>query len=359
MERKTLIIVGIAAVAVVLIALAAGVVLNNHGDDGPKELTVTDSRNRTVTVPGDLERILPLNSCSLELVSYFDSLNKVVALDSNDQITGNKTYTMVNKSFLEGLPKVDGSSYEAIIATSAQLIITSTIDAGQLDDLQSKTSIPVFAINADLEFGDEAWFDQIETLGKVLGEEKRGKEIADGVKDVISKITSKKVDGVKGYTCGMMFYGKGTFLKTSGDWLPFAYSGVENVMPSSTAGVGKQPYNTTIEQVMAKDFGYIFVDNSNKAAVIDEMKGYISDQGLSNDAIKNGDVYGVLTYKQWGTQFDAVLIDCLYVAKTVNPDAYSWDFVSEADKVLNLLYGSGFTYSDMVKNQDACGKIAL
>ncbi|MBR2254568.1 MAG: hypothetical protein IJ856_01935, partial [Candidatus Methanomethylophilaceae archaeon] len=62
MERKTLIIVGIAAVAVVLIALAAGVVLNNHGDDGPKELTVTDSRTRTVTVPGDLERILPLNS---------------------------------------------------------------------------------------------------------------------------------------------------------------------------------------------------------------------------------------------------------------------------------------------------------
>lgn len=339
--------IAIIIVAVVVIAAAAVGIsqLNNGGEDGDR--TVVDSRNRTVTVPGDMESVICLSSCSLELVSYFDSVKKVAALDKSDAITGTKTYTQVHKDLFSSLPTVDSGNAESIIALSPSVVISSTIDVADLDQMQATYGVPVFAINADLEFGSEAWFTQIESLGKLFSEESRAKEIVDGVKGIISDITSKKVSGISGYTCGMMFYGKGTFLKTSGDWLPFDYSGVTNVMDRSTSGVGGQPYNTEIEQVLSKDFDYVFIDGSNCESVLNEMKGYIDTTTLGEKkAIQNGDVYKVLVYKIWGTQWDAQLINCLYVASIVGD--YDWDFEDKADQVLKVLYGSdvGFSYSD-------------
>ena len=344
---------------VVIAAAAVGISqLNNNEEDGDK--TIVDSRNRTVTVPGNIDSVICLSSCSLELVSYFDSVKKVAAIDKNDKIVGTKTYTQVHKDLFSSLPVVDSSNAESIIELSPSIVISSTIDVAALDQMQTTFGIPVFAINADLEFGSETWFTQIESLGKLFSEESRAKEIVKGVKDIISDITSKKVSGISGYTCGMMFYGAGSFLKTSGDWLPFDYTGVANVMNRSTSGVGGQPYNTEIEQILSKNFDYVFIDGSNYENVLKEMKGYIDSTTLGEKkAIQNGDVYKVLVYKIWGTQWDAQLINCLYVASIVGD--YGQNFEDKADQVLKVLYGSNvkFTYSDMANAQGGCKKLSI
>jgi len=352
-------IIAITVVAIALVAVVAGVILLNNDNGKPGNIDVTDARGRTVHLDAYPQEILAVNCCSLEILSYFDSLNKVVAIDKDDAIAPNKTYTQANKEFLSKLPTVDRANVESLIKLSPDVIITSTIDVAELDKLQADTGVPVFAINADIEFGEEGWFTQITSLGTLLNEKARAKEIVDGVKGFIDDIKKASASDIKGYTCGMMFYGQGTFLKVSGDWLPFIFSGVKNVMPPSTAGVGKQPYNTTIEEVIKQDIDVIFIDNSRAAAVLDEMKGYIETSGLDNDAIDDGEIYKVSLYKMWGTQFDNVLIDCFYVAKTVNPDAYSWTFEDKANEVLKLLYGDGFTYNDMVELGNGCGHMVI
>ena len=349
----------VALVAVSLCAIAVGVYMANNDDEPSGDITVTDARGRAVALDGTPEKILAINCCSLELLSYFESVNKAIAIDKDDAIVGDKTYTQAYKEFFSGLEKVDRSNVEGIIALDPDLIITSTVDVGQLDKLQSDTGTPVFAINADVEFGNEMWYTQIEALGKALGEEKRAGDIVKGVKVIIDDIRTSSVTGINGYACGMMFYGAGEFLKTSGDWLPFDNSGIKNVMKKNESGVGGQPYKTSLEAVMDKDIDCIFIDNSNLDAVVDEMKGYIADAGLSNDAITNGDIYNVCLYKKWGTQFDAVLINCLYVTKTMNPEGYSWDFEDKADEVLELLYGDKVNYETMKSNGNGCGKITL
>lgn len=357
--NKNHIIAMVIVAVVVIAAVAVGISqLGNNGDEGDK--TIVDSRDRVVTIPDEIDGMICLSSCSLELVSYFDAMEKVIALDKSDKIIGAKTYTQVYSSFLSALPVVDSGNAESIIQLSPSIVISSTIDVADLDQMQATYGCPVFAINADLEFGSEAWFSQIEALGKLFSEESRASEIVQGVKGIISDITSKKVSGVSGYTCGMMFYGQGTFLKTSGDWLPFDYSGVTNVMSRSTDGVGAQPYNTEIEQVLSKDFDYVFIDGSRYQDVLNEMKGYIETTTLGEkQAVVNGDVYKVLVYKNWGTQWDAQLINCLYVASVVGD--YDWSFEDKADEVLKVLYGSdvSFGYSDIVKAQGGCMKLSL
>lgn len=347
-------------VVIVVVAAIAAVVYSTSDDSSSDGRTVTDSRGRTVEVPDSIDSILCLSSCSLELVSYFDSVEKVSALDSDDSIVGTKTYTQVHSDLFSSLPVVDSGNAEQIIQLSPSIVISSTIDVADLDQMQSTYGIPVYAINADLEFGSDAWFDQIIALGELLGEEDRAQEIVSGVRGIITDITSSQVSGVTGYTCGMMFYGQGSFIKTSGDWLPFTFSGVTNVMDLSTDGVGGQPYNTTIENVLAEDFDYIFIDGSNYESVLNEIRGYIDTTTLGEKtAIQNGDVYKVLVYKIWGTQWDAQLINCLYVASIVGD--YDWDFEDKANEVLQILYGDDvdYTYQDIVDAQGGCMQLTV
>ncbi len=352
------------AVAIVVVA-AVGIgvyAMNNKENHGDR--TVTDSRDRTVTVPYEIESILCIKSCSLELVSWFDSVKKVNAIDSNDAITGDKTYTQVYKSTFSGLKTVTISNAEEIISLKPSIVISSTVSVADLDKEQETYGVPVYAINADLEFGSSAWYEQITRLGVLLKEEKRATELTDGVKGIIKDLQKSSVKDVSAYACGMMFYGKGTFLKTSGtgDYLPFDYSGVTNIMPTSPSG-NKQPYNTTIENVLAADFDYIFIDGSNLTSVVTEINGYISTTTLGDkQAITDDNVYKVMTYKNWGTQWDNQLINCAYVAKTVNIDGYSWSFEDKANEIIQLFYkGTTATYKTIAAGETSggCGHVSL
>lgn len=347
------ILIFVIAIALAGCVLAVSTMLMDNGAEDDDGRTVTDIRGRSVTIDGDIDSIVCLHSNSTELLSYFESFDKVVAIDAKDLVLANKTYTQVQKDKMESVKKISATNTEEIIRMAPSVIISADSDVSAIDSMSEVTNVPAYAIDADIEFGDEKWFDQIILLGELLGEQDRAKEIVDGVRSVISAITAEKVEDVTGYTCGMMFYGSGSFLKTSGDWLAFDFSGVRNVMPSSSSGVGKQPYNIGLEDVLAKDFDYAFIDGSSYGNVANEAKGY-KDEGLyEKTAFTNGDVYKVLTYKIWGTQYDAALINCLYVAKTVNGDAYAWGFEEMADKVLEIFYGKGaITYSDVADLQN-------
>ena len=356
----------IAVLIVVIVAVAAiaiGVSQFNKGNDGG-DRTITDSRGRSVEVPKDIETILCHNCCSLELTSYFDAVNKVCAMDADDKINPNKTYTQVYKAKLESLPTVEcKGNFEQVIALNPSIVISSTVSVQELDNMQEKIGIPVFAINADLEFGDQAWFDQINRLGDLFGEKSRANAIVDGVKGIILDIKAGAISGggVFGYACGMMFYGGSStpILRTTGDFLPFELCGIVNVMPSSSAGVGKQPYDTDVETLISKQYDYMYVDGTSAAAVQEYI---IENRDLLDSkhpilAFITGDVYKTMVYKMWGTQWDNQLINCLYAAKILSPDHYEWEFEEKANQVFDILYGEGkYTYSQVVNK---CGVLPI
>ena len=361
MEKNQLITI----IIVALVAIASmGIGLYTLNKDKPAgDMNVIDSRGRTVSVSDDIDTILCIRSCSLELVSYFDAVNKVCAIDSDDKIIGDKSYTQIYSDLFDSLNTITVSNAEEIIQLNPSVIISSTVSVTDLDQERSTYGIPVYGINADLEFGSEAWFDQITKLGILLDEEDRASEINNGVRDLIADITAKTVTNVSGYTCGMMFYGAGNFLKTSGDYLPYTYSGVTNVMSPSTSGVGGQPYNTTIEEVLAQTFDYIFIDGSSVTTTTNQINNYIGTTTLGSEpAILNGNIYKLMVYKNWGTQWDNQLINCFYVADIVNGNAYNWTFEEKANEVIQLLYkGTTATYADLATGQTSggCGMMVL
>lgn len=360
MRSKTFILIA-GVVAVLIIAATGMAIVNDKGENS--DGAFTDARGRSVDVEST-ERILCIGACSAEYVSYFDAVDRIIALDVRDGNDVQKGYYQAFKDKFESLPKVNKSAYERIVMLAPTLVITSDIEVSVINSMQDAIRIPVYAVNADIEFAEDrdAWYDQIEALGKLFNEKGRAKRIVDGVKGLVSDIEREKVKGVSGYVCGMNFYGSGAvkYLRTTGDYLPFEYAGIDNVVPSKSAKVSKQPYDIKAEDLQALDFDYLVIDGYYTNDVVRELKdnySVIRDKA----AVRNGNVYSTMAYKIYGTQFDATLINCFYIASVANGEAYGWSFEEKANEVLNLFYGGKYTYGQMLEDRSGkgCAKLSL
>jgi iron complex transport system substrate-binding protein len=352
-------------IAIVIIA-AIGVVyiLTNKGDNEESETTVTDALGRTVNIPEQIDSVYCLGACSLRLVSYFDAVEKVQAIETAGTFNtrDDQTYYLINKGKFSTLPQVADTA-EAILALNPSVIITSLAeDTAAADNLQTQTGIPVYVINADLEFG-EAFYNQITSLGTLFGEQNRATELNDGIAQMISDITSKATTAStkSAYACGMFYYGGASFLKGSGNYLPFDYSKVTNAIEPAANG---QPYVITLETLIAANPDYIFIDSIGLSGAIDSINEYISTNTGLNDvsAVKNNNIYSTMVYKCYGTNWDNQLLNAYYVASIMNGELYSWNFEDKANQIIELFYpGTTMTYSDIMNGQSGsgCSKVSL
>ncbi|MDR1690341.1 MAG: ABC transporter substrate-binding protein [Candidatus Methanoplasma sp.] len=357
MNNKLIAIIAAAAIVLAGVGVAYALTRDNGADGGQY---ITDARGREVAIPDEIDSILAIKSCSLQLVSYFDAVKKVTHLDINESFKGtdSRTHTFVLNDLLSGLPVVDPNDPEQVIRANVDIVISSTISVSDLDNEQNKYGVPVFAINADVEFDSDVMYDQIIMLGKLFKEEKRAENLVNGIKTMISSIWNNvgTVDE-RAYVCGMNYYGPGGFLKTSGDYLPFEYSKLNNVYESVS---GKQPYNTDIETVVSKNPQIIFIDGGGLASA----EKYIKDNARileRVDAVSNGNVYKTMVYKSWGTNWINQLINVYFVASVIHPDVVG-NFNEKANEIIQLFYpGTTVTYSDIANAQmgGGCGKVSL
>jgi iron complex transport system substrate-binding protein len=172
-----------AIVIFLVAALGIAYILNtNKGDEDQSETTVTDALGRTVNIPEQLNSIYCVGASSLRLVSYFDAVEKVQAIETagtfNTRV--DQTYYLLNKANFSLLPQV-ATTAEAILNLNPSVIITSTAeDAAAADNLQAQTNIPVYVINANLEFG-KSFYNQITSIGILFGEQDRATELNNGI----------------------------------------------------------------------------------------------------------------------------------------------------------------------------------
>jgi iron complex transport system substrate-binding protein len=357
-------IFAIAAIAIVLIAAISAVcILTQNQTNTTTEKTVTDALGRTVNIPEKIDAIYSIGACSLRLVSYFDAADKVQALETAGTFNtrDDQTYYLINKATFSVLPQVAPTA-EAILALNPSVIITSTAeDVATADTLQSQTNIPVYVINANLEFG-QAFYDQITSIGTLLGEKTRATELNKGISTMINDITSKATTGTKtAYACGMFYYGGASFLKGSGNYLPFDYSGVTNAIAPADNG---QPYVITLETLINANPDYIFIDSIGLADGKNSIKDSInSNTGIDQvSAVKNGNIYSTMVYKCYGTNWENQLVNAYYVADVMNGEAHSWTFEDKANEVLQLFYpDTTMTYAQITQDQtgNGCNGVTL
>jgi iron complex transport system substrate-binding protein len=354
-----------AIVIFLVAALGIAYILNtNKGDEDQSETTVTDALGRTVNIPEQLNSIYCVGASSLRLVSYFDAVEKVQAIETEGTFNTrvDQTYYLLNKANFSLLPQIAATA-EAILNLNPSVIVTSAAeDVAAADNLQAQTNIPVYVINANLEFG-KSFYNQITSIGILFGEQGRATELNNGIAKMISEITSKAnaINTNSAYACGMFYYGGASFLKGSGNYLPFDYSKVTNAIEPVA---NSQPYIITLETLINANPNYIFIDSIGLSDCIASINGFLnSNTGLDKViAVKDSNIYSTMIYKCYGTNWENQLINVYYVASILNVDLYSWNFEDKANEIIELFYPeTALTYSDIAEVQtgNGCNKVTL
>ncbi|MBI9108441.1 MAG: ABC transporter substrate-binding protein [Spirochaetales bacterium] len=326
---------------------------------------VTDMRGRSVSVPGEINGIVAIGAGSLRLLSYLDSTDKIIAVEDSghgrEKTVHNffslATYRLAFPGLRE-LPSIgSGENHEGIIAAAPDIIISSAVDVGQIDQLQNILGIPVFAVNVDVEFFDtELFYNQLEILGRLLDKEDRAQELVEGIK-AIMKDFETRAEGIeetkRAYAGGMMYYGPADLLRTTGDYLPFDLTGTENIMPTNPAG-NLQPYMTSLEDLIAAAPDYAFIDAAN---VNLSKAGFMTNRNVLEEqvpAFTNGEVYTTFVYKYYGTNWENQLINVYYIGTVLYPQLYSDIAINDkAEEIWNLFFGVSLNYNSVIDMQKA------
>jgi iron complex transport system substrate-binding protein len=326
-------------------------------------VSVTDMRDRSVTIPKRIDSVIALGAGSLRLVSYLDAENMVIAVENAGHgrektphdFFSLATYRLAFPEFRD-LPDIGSAeNHEAIIAADPDLIISSTVDVNQLDQLQNTLGIPVIAVNVDVELYDaELFYDQLNMLGMILGKEERAEELVGGIQAAMADVERRTAE-VKGperaYAGGMMFYGPADLLRTTGDYLPFDLTAAQNVMPTNPTG-NLQPYMTSLEDLIAAAPDYIFIDAANVRL---SESGFRENRRVLEEqvpAFKNRDVYTTFVYKYYGTNWENQLINVYYVGKILYPDLYDDIRIRQkAEEIWDLFFGVPLDFADVIAQQ--------
>lgn len=354
------VIVVVAAVAAVAAAAVANDSHENHGD-----IEITDVRGRNVTVPSDVDRIVCLSAGTVRLMAYFDAVDMIVGVDGSDAcIEGPDNY--LKATYRIAYPEIRGieyvgdeseASYRAIVAVNPQVIISSKVSVDVLDNLQSKTGVPVVAVAADgsIAAGDEDFKKNIRLVGKLLGREERAEEIIDGTDRMISELggyASCVPVRPKAYIGGMFYMNDGGFTETSGKYLPFDLAGVENVMPEK----GGNPYPADIKSIVGSGAEYVFVDSmtyGQSKRTFDGNRDTLDVlPAVNENSAYDKRMFSLYTWKYYGTNWEAELMNAYFIGAAVNPEAYSYDADEKIDAVLALFYpDAGITAEEVAEKQ--------
>ncbi len=332
--------------------------------------TITDIRGREIQIPEEINSIIALGACALRIISYFDSIDKVIAVDMQEKTDTamfgggyfeSSTYRIAFPELRE-LPSIGShisANVEAIIEQSPDIVFSSTADVSILNGLQQSLGVPVVAVNADLEMDDEDFFNQITIVGKILSEEERAEKLNNELHAIMQDLSSRAENVAEkktAYVAGMFYYGGGGLLKTSGNYLPFTFTGVQNVMPPSTAGVGKQPYDTDIETLIDKNPEFIFIDSITENGCRDD---YYDNRELLDEnlrAFTNQSVYTTLVYKNYGTNWENQVINMYYVGSIVYPELYADINIEEkAEEIWHLFFQKNLDYPDTIEKMNEPG----
>ena len=328
-----------------------------------ESFTVTDMRGRSVTIPGEINSIIALEAGSLRLISYLDSADKVIAVEDTGHGREKTTYNFFSLATyriafpeLQELPSIGSSkNHEGIIAADPDIIISSTTDAAQLDQLQDVLGIPVFGVNIDVEFFNTDLFNhQLKVLGQVLNKEDRAEELIEGINAIMSDLetlATKVEEPKRAYAGGMMYYGPADLLRTTGDYLPFELTGTENAMPTNPAG-NLQPYMTSLEDLIAAAPDCAFIDAANMNL---SKAGFITNRDVLEEqvpAFTDRQVYSTLVYKYYGTNWENQLINVYFTGKVLYPDLFNdISIPNKAEEIWNLFFGVPLNYDTVIKNQ--------
>lgn len=328
---------------------------------------VTDIYGRQIEIPEKVESIAAIGAAA-RFITYAGCADKLIGVTDLDKKSSvQMPYTIINKDRFAGLPSVgagganDTTYTEELVSLAPDVIIAMVADKTTVDDVQSKTGIPVVAIYADGIFNDSV-YNSITIIGDVMGTQERCNTVVQYIKDCYADLQNRTKDipdneKLTVYTGSVNFRGVHGFDGTYGKYPPFDAIGAKNVV-DETGQAGALIIDK--EKVIAWDPDIIFLtpNAANMKLVNDDYKAN-KDFYENLKAVKNGQVYSQIAYNYNWTNIEIAIADTYYAGKIIYPDAFKdIDPVVKADEIFKAMLGQTF-YKQLADDGNFFGKLTI
>ncbi|MCF8229834.1 MAG: ABC transporter substrate-binding protein [Bacteroidales bacterium] len=292
---------------------------------------ITDASGRAVLIPKKISSIIALRSGALRLLAYLDATKKVIAVEENEK-RRTVPYLFANPQLKE-LPVVGSGNIaepELLAAYDPDIILVTYLTAGEADELQVKTGVPVVVLDyANFNERRADLYKTLDILGTLINKEERADSLITFIRNTILDLktrSNKSEINEKVYIGGIAYRGSHGITSTEPHYAPFSLLGLKNV----AGGLGEVTSSPRawlenafidVEQLIEWNPDHIFLDVSGRT---------LWEQDLQNEALRNSlkalqkkNFYMVLPHNWYTTNYENILCNAYYVGKIMYPENFS------------------------------------
>lgn len=324
------------------------------------EVTLKDAWDREVVIPEEVTRVICSGPGCLRYLVYLQAQDLAVAVDdmekSRNMFESRPYYIahpeLKDKPLFGEFRGHDNPELIVALDPAPQVIFKTFGNMGHDPvELQKKTGITVIVLDhGQLGVGKEKMDETLMLMGRVIGKEKRAKEVIAFFDEAIEDLRKRTADipEDKRPTCyigGVAYKGPHGITSTEPAYPPFLFDNATNIAadPSKTRSDQLAQTTFSVESLLSMDPDRIFVDLST-------LQGGTEVNGLFQirdgapfqvlTAVEKGEIYGVLPYNWYSQNHGSILADAYFIGKVLYPDRFEdIDPVKKADEIYAFLVG--------------------
>lgn len=364
MSRKVFAVIMMVAVVGVMAVAASPVVESAREADAKaaEPVVVTDMIGREVgIVPGSYTRVVCIGAGALRMYTYINGADLLCGVEDIDNLTLQsrpKMFDSVARPYVlaysdefsklpscgVGGPQAQVAEAEKILACNPDIVISEYEDVQKEDALQEQLGVPVITLRSGANgVFDDAFKGSLVLLGTIFGKEARAEELISFINAETAELSSRtagiaEADKPSVYICGLGNWGTTNHLMTAQNYVSFNVANVKNVV-TDLARNGIQAIESEKFVALGKDMDIIFIDT---AAVKNIKPLYAQDSTMfdSCKAWNDGEVYLQMAYNAYYTNYEIVLANTWFIAKTVYPELFQdIDITAKLDAITSVFLG--------------------
>ena len=278
---------------------------------------IEDPAGRNLKLPEKIEKVAAVGPGALRLVVYLEAEEMVVGIEEFEKRNPVRPYILARPELLE-LPVIGpqfGGDAELIAAQEPDLIIASYLSKAELSNLQNKTKTAVISINdgSPGSMTEKDFKKALNFLAKVLNREQRAVKLISFMEE--KKTELKEMAEIAEFSKSVYIGAIGNkgaqgITSTEAAYPPFKYLGLKNIIDQE----GKSNFTISKERLLLEDPDLIFIDQGGIELAENDLK---REEFKYLKAYRNNNIYQLLPYNHYTTNFATMLADAYYIAKIV------------------------------------------
>ena len=318
------------------------------GDKTAEARTITDGLGREVTIPAEIDAIVPLGNAP-RFVTYLGLASKCVGVPQCEHAESPiMAYAYVNIDMWKDLPNVGNDSlgagewYAEEIVACAPDVIICTYEKDVADDIQAQTGIPVIAVKSPALFSEE-YNESLRIIADACGVSARGEELISFIKACLADFETRTADIPDDSKPSVL--GAGATFK-GGHSIDGVYANypVFQVLHANDLAVGISEKSGGLlvdkEQILSWDPDIIFFDSNSMSLVNTD---YAADPGYFAQlkAVKSGELYQWPNSTWHSSNVEIPLVSTYFVGSLLYTEAFAdVDFEAKAAEIFDMFLGA-------------------